>query len=291
MHKTRWSDLEFVLAVAKEGSAAAAARALGVNHATVIRRIQNFEAQWSNPIFEHRRDGYRLTEKGEVFLEAAETIGEALADLQRKAAGNEEKLGGHVRITTTDSVFPILVREVPALKRAYPDILLDLTISNQRLDLFNREADIALRPSHQPPSDLVGRKVGVLAFGLYRPADTDPTTPLQDLPWLALDNPLLDSTTGRRVSEYIEKFEITARADSFVSLAQLAEEGVGCAFMPCHLGDASDRLVRVQPAPMDLDVDVWLLSHKDILRARRVRACVDFLYGALKKRFLQTSAE
>lgn len=285
MHRIKWSDLEYVLAVAKEGSAAAAARLLGVNHATVIRRVQNFEAQWEEPIFEHRRDGYRLTDAGEVFLEAAQSIEATVSDLERKAAGGQHKLSGHVRITTTDSLFPILAEEIPALRTAYPDITLDLSMTNKRLDLFNRDADIALRPSEKPPEDLIGRRIGTLGFGMYTALPIHSAQELKKMSWLGLDDPLASSSFGRYFTLFMSDFNIVARADSFVSLKQLAEAKVGCAFLPTYLGDNSHKLTKIDTDYVKYEVDLWLLSHPDIVRAQRVRVCIDFLYKALKQKF------
>lgn len=281
----RWSDLEFVLAVAKEGSAAGAARLLNVNHATVIRRIQKFESRWPEPVFEHRRDGYRLTEKGNIFLEAAENIEKILLELERNVIGGEQELSGHVRITTTDSLFPILSQEVMNFRDAYPGITLDLTMSNQRLDLFNRDADIAIRPSNHPPPDLIGRRIGMMRFGAYGQLPFDNGNDLSKLPWLALSGPLLDSPVGQKITKFIGHFNTVARADSFVGLRLLAEAGMGCTFLPRPLGDESKQLTRLTPDPLPMDVDLWLLTHKDILRAQRIRVCVDYLYDVLKARF------
>jgi len=69
MHNLDWSDLRFVLAVAKEGSAAAAARSLDVNHSTVVRRVRAFEDRLQIRIFDHLSTGYRL-----VALPGAEAV-------------------------------------------------------------------------------------------------------------------------------------------------------------------------------------------------------------------------
>ena len=285
MHRRRWSDLEFVLAVAKEGSAAAAARLLGVNHATVIRRIQNFEAQCPEPIFEHRRDGYRLTENGEIFLEAAQNIDKILVELERKAADQEKLLSGHVRITTTDSLLPLLAAELPALRDSYPDITLDVFMTNIRLDLFNRDADIAIRPSDRPPLELVGRRIGKLKFGVYFNRRLEEDENLASLPWIALGDILLSSGAGQKIGDFIADFNNVIRADSFVGMMHLAEAGIGCGILPSYLGENSRHLKCLTPPDFDIATDIWLLSHKDILRARPVRVCVDHLYQALRVKF------
>ena len=60
MQRMDWDDVRFVLAVAREGSLAGAARALGVNHATVLRRVGGFEDRLGVTIFERTARGYRV---------------------------------------------------------------------------------------------------------------------------------------------------------------------------------------------------------------------------------------
>ncbi|GAG02828.1 unnamed protein product, partial [marine sediment metagenome] len=89
MHNLRWRDLEYVLAVASGRSVAAAARELGVNHTTVMRRVQAFEDQTNIKIFERLRTGYKTTPEGEIFLNAAISIDAIVSDLDRKIAGRD----------------------------------------------------------------------------------------------------------------------------------------------------------------------------------------------------------
>ncbi len=282
MHRTRWSDLEFVLAVAREGSAAAAARVLNVNHTTVMRRIRAFEARLSDPIFEHLATGYRLTKHGEAYLEAARSIETTLSDLDRKVASTGAELAGTVSLTTTDSIFPALIPTIAEMRAVHPEINLEILVTNSRLDLFNRDVDIAIRPSPQPPPDLIGRRVGELGFGAYAvPQAGAPTVPA-DLRWLGLEEPLASSVPGHWFQAAIGSAADGLKADSFVSLLGLAESGLGCAILPCHLGDGSPNLRRVLRDQVDFSVDMWLLTHRDILRSRRVRACSDFLFKALR---------
>ena len=286
MHSQNWGDLEYVFAVAQGGSVSAAARALGVSHTTVMRRVKAFEEQLDEPIFEHRASGYRLTAKGEMYLEAAQNIDATLADLQRKVAGGDDSLSGTVTITTTDSIFPPLVPHLKAFRAIYPDVRLEVFMTNRRLDLFNRDADIAIRPSDNPPGELVGRRCAELHFGIYATAELSrglaPDAPFDTLPWLALADPLMSSVPGRWQERTLDTSAMIARADSFKSLLDLAEAGMGLAILPCHLGEPSTVLNRVFRHRVDLHVDLWVLSHRDVLRSSRVRACNDFLYEGLK---------
>jgi DNA-binding transcriptional LysR family regulator len=287
MHILNWSDLEYVLAVARRGSVAAAARELGVNHTTVLRRVKAFEQRQGLRIFERNRSGYRLTADGEVFLDAAKAIEATVADLDRKIAGGNPALKGELSITTTDSIFPFLAADIAEFRKLHPEIVPRLAITNSRLDLDSRDADIAIRASNAPPTHLVGRRVCGVGFGVYatpEAIEADARVPLAERRWIGVEALMVAAHIGEWMAKTATEDNIVLRSTSFVSQRALAEQGLGHALLPCLLGDDSTKLVRV-PADTDgLSTGLWLLSHKDVLRSRRVRAGTDFLYRALRKK-------
>lgn len=285
MHSNRWSDLEFVLAVATKGSLASAARVLNVNHSTVQRRVQAFERTAGIKIFERLRTGYRTTPEGEMFLDAAQSIETVINDLQRKIVGSDKGLSGPLSITTTDAILPAISEDIAALQSAYPKIVAEIIITNDRLDLDRRDADIAIRASNQPPPHLVGRRICGVGFGVYATqsvADEAAHRSIDRRKWLGLDHPLSGSPAGSWMAAEIPASRVVGRAGSFAALCDLAGHGLGHVILPRHVGDASSMLVQV---PFDLGlptVGLWLLSHRDILRAPRVRIATDFLYRSLR---------
>ncbi len=285
MHNWSWSDLRFVLAVAREGSAAAAARALGVNHSTVVRRVRAFEASLDARIFDHLSTGYRLTETGEIFLDAARSIDGVVQELGRKVVGGERELAGNVRITTTDAIVTLMLDDLAELRRLHPRVTLDVRITNLQLNLDLLDAEIAVRPTRDPPPQLIGRHICDLAFGLYAAGtllDAAGEAGSGTIASLGLGGPLATSSIGRWLDETTLSGPVVARCDSFNSLLALAERGVGCAVLPCWLGDGSATLRRVVPEPLEFRNQLWLLHHRDVLRSRRVRTVADFLVESLR---------
>jgi DNA-binding transcriptional LysR family regulator len=69
-----WDDLRYVLMVAEQGTLSAAARALGVNHSTVLRRISAFEEQKGVQVFDRTSAGYRLTPESRHLLTTLRAI-------------------------------------------------------------------------------------------------------------------------------------------------------------------------------------------------------------------------
>lgn len=285
MHNWDWSDLRYVLAVAREGSAAAAARSLGVNHSTVVRRVRAFEEKASVRVFDHLSTGYRLTAEGRGFLAAAESIDGVLNELGRSIVPGDDELAGHVRITTTDSIAPLFVDDLVALRAAHPQMTIELLITNTRLNLEVLEADIAIRPTLSPPEQLVGRKICAVGFGLYVSrallASLDRPS-VESLPTLGLGGPLASSSLGKWLDESPLTGPVVMRCDTFKLLHTLAEAGAGCTILPCWIGEASPRLARVGPDLLEFRNDLWLLHHGDVRRSRTVRVVADGLVAALR---------
>ena len=294
MHKMDWNDLRYVIAVAKEGSAAAAARAIGVNHSTVVRRIKAFEKSQSIRIFDHLATGYRLTNKGQIFLDAALSIEKTINNLRLKMVGRDDELQGEVRITTTDGLYPLMVDIIAEFQQLYQGITIELIISNYQLNLKTMDADIAIRPAFEQPVNLVSRYISGLAFAIYgtdKLKRNDEFIALEKAPWLGFSEPLTGSAPGKWMSDTIPESQIKMRCNSFLTLQGIAENGAGYAVLPCYLADHSTQLSRVLPNALDLPTTIWLVSHSDILRSKRVLTCMDYLEVRLKEKQCILEAE
>jgi DNA-binding transcriptional LysR family regulator len=233
-----WNDLRFALAVANGGSLAAGGRLLGVNHTTVLRRIAALEKRLGTRLFERLPTGYSLTSQGEELIAAARGIGDTVGRLELKLAGADLSVSGPVRVTTTDtlmaSVLPAIFAE---LKAAHPGIELEVTTSNQFLNLTRREADIAIRPADDPPPSLFGRRITSVGFAVFARRDisrngTEPSADLSGRPWIVPDDSLSTTAAARWIAAEFPDVRIAARADSFVTMAALAEAGLGVAALP-----------------------------------------------------------
>lgn len=168
MQTLDWDDLRFAHAVASAGSLAAGARQLGVNHTTVMRRIASLESRLGVRLFERLPSGYALTPRGEELVEAARAIGETVVALERRLQGADLAVSGPVRITTTDTLMASLLPAIVlGLKATHPALQIEITCTNQFLNLSKREADVAIRPADDPPPGLFGRRIASVGFAVY----------------------------------------------------------------------------------------------------------------------------
>ena len=99
-----WDDARVFLAVCRESTLRGAARVLGVDQATVGRRITALEKSLNATLFLRTSDGYALTAVGEAAMRAVEKMEHSALELQRRIQGLDDRLTGIVRVTTTDSL-------------------------------------------------------------------------------------------------------------------------------------------------------------------------------------------
>ncbi|WP_105385088.1 LysR family transcriptional regulator [Neorhizobium alkalisoli] len=283
MHSWDWDDLKYVLAVADHGSLAAAARVLGVNHSTVLRRISSFETANGFRVFDRLTSGYALTDTGEDLLHPARQMQGILRQLESKLRGKDERLEGALRVTTCDTLMgSVLPRILAGFSELHPGITVALTTGSFVTDLAQRDADVALRTGDTAPDALVGRRAVDVSFAIYGTPEliernTGKTAAEFDR-WVAPDMTLGGMKISRWLGKTIPESSIAMRGDSLVSLQRAAECGQGFAVLPCYLGSSSKNLEKVEhPDLNEMATGLWVLTHRDLRRTARVRAFTSYV--------------
>ena len=273
-----WNDLRLFLAVARAGTLSGAARALGVTHTTVFRRIGAYEQRLGVRLFDRLPTGYVLTAPGEDMRNSVERIEEEIAALALKVTGQDQRLSGTIRITATDMLaIGVLPPHLAAFRAKWPGIEIEVIVSDRVLDLTRREADVALRVGNPAQETLVGRRVGRLAFAVYAATGCESDPASGD--WVgfgASHGPL-----SRHLARWWPGMRQVYRTNSILGAVAAAKAGIGLAALPCALADREAGLIRVAPLPEDFGLDMWLLTHEDLRTTARIRALMDFMAAAL----------
>ncbi|CAB3765235.1 LysR family transcriptional regulator [Paraburkholderia solisilvae] len=146
--------------VAEERSFAAAARAMGLSVATVSRGVSRLEARLGARLLNRTSRQLALTEFGLTVAESASRIYRDAEDTEGAARDLSGQPRGLVRLAIPMSyglrwVAPIL----PDFFRAYPEVSIDLHLSDATVDLVGEGFDAALRIAVLPDSSLVARRI------------------------------------------------------------------------------------------------------------------------------------
>ena len=250
-----WNQLRLILAIARAGTLAGAARHLGVSHATAYRRLGRLEAALGETLFTRGTGGYTATAAGRRLVAAAETAEAAITH----AAEAESTQPARLTVATTELLFEGLVAELLSLFQAmHPDIALDIVIDGRVENLAHRRVDIAIRPGNTPPDYLIGRPVGTITQAVYRLVDK-PATPAPC--WVMPDTQSEHTAllAWHRTQRHARDGACYVNTEMGARRAVLA--GLGQAVLPTYIGEGDPRLVRVAPPIEALATQCWLLHH------------------------------
>jgi DNA-binding transcriptional LysR family regulator len=276
-----WDDVRYFLAVARGGSVRAAAGHLGVNHSTVLRRIAQLEERLGAHMFEKLPSGYRLTVAGEEVLELAKQMEASSQELESRVFGRDQSVRGLLRVTLTPPLAThLLMPDFANFARLHPDIEMDILSSGDLANLTNREADVAIRVVYDRktlPQNLHGLKGPELFGSVYIARDRLATwragTP-DPIRWIVISiHGIPDWASESKVPATGVPFRTTDAEAQFAAVRQ----GLGITALPCFMADADPLLVRVPGAPLHKYGAVWLLTHGETRKTKRVQLFTAFL--------------
>jgi DNA-binding transcriptional LysR family regulator len=152
--------LNYLLKVADTLSFSRAAKAFGVPASSISRRITDLEAELGVELLHRTTRTVRLTETGAQYLEQVRAGLAQLQDAEELVGHRSQTPSGTLRISTMPGYGQMLL--MPALRdfnAQYPDIVLDVHLSDALVDLGRDQIDIAIRGGRQPQDRVVARKL------------------------------------------------------------------------------------------------------------------------------------
>ncbi len=274
-----WDDLKVVLAVARERTQSAAARRLHVNQTTVARRLSAIEQDLSARLF-LRVDGALVpTDAGMDLIGRAEAVEADVLALEASVAGRDAGASGTVRVTSV----PILVNRllapaVPALRRDHSGLRLELIADPRSLSLTRREADIALRLARPVGEAALARRIGTVAYAVYRAAGD--ATP--DPPWIAYEEALEHLPQARWIHRAMGGSQPALCVNDAEGLLAAVRAGVGRSVLPCFVAEADSALVREGGPEPVAERELWLVVHRDLRPLASVSAVLDWIVATVR---------
>ncbi len=276
-----WDDLRFFLALKRHGSLSAAAKHLHVAQSTVGRRLASLEASLGVRLLNRTPDGYVATLAGKGVREHAERLEAEVMALEHGVGGRDIRMAGLVRVTCAETVADhILAAGLATLHHQHPDIMIELIPDARELSLSMREADISVRLKQPDQHDLVVRRIGTIAFGLYASAGYLEDNEMPDVaagcPGHALitqREDLQDATQTGWLSDIASGARVSLVTSSHEAAVSAALQGGGIACLARFRADREPGLVRLS-APAVPASGLWLVVHRDNRQTPRIRAAL-----------------
>jgi DNA-binding transcriptional LysR family regulator len=287
-----WEDLKYFMALAKEKRLQRAAKLIKSNHTTVYRRINQFEEKFEVQLFERTPSGYYLTPAGEELYEKVQGLEERMDSVFNSLSGLETKLKGRILITTTPSIATtFLPKIIKKFQKLWPDLIVDLKVSNQFYNLSKREADIAIRPSSDVPLHLIGRNLGKLNFGMYgskgylkeHGGADNLLKNLDKHTFLSLDESFERLKSKKWLDGKLNEDSRIYKVDDLTIMAKMCAEGIGLGLLPHYFKEIYKNIELVFEPKEFVGSDLWILTHENMSKVPKVKTCTDFLFDEISK--------
>ncbi len=293
-YEVDWNLVRTFVSVVEAGSLAGAARALALAHPTVARHIQQLESQLGIALFERTANGLVLNDAGQRLADVALRMRREARTLESVGENVRSETTGRVRITIAE----LLADLVPELLVPLKDLegaearFFELIVSRERLNLLEREADVAIRHVRPEQTELVCRKLGAVPMGAW--ASEDYLDRFGQPSMRTLDeHRFIDGLSTRGFTLALERLGYTVpdsqvpfRTDCLQSQRRAAELGWGLVGLPDYLGDSTPGLVKVLgDAPEEVALDIWLVARPAMRQQKLLRLVYDTLVEGLSEAF------
>lgn len=272
-----WQDLHYFSVLTRTGSLSAAARALGVDHATIGRRVASLEQALALRLVDRLPRRSPLTAEGKAIAELVEDMARLTQSIERRARGLSLSPVTTVRISAPPAVAARLIApRVVEFHREHPDITLALAGATQNAALDRSEADLAVRMARPVEKDLLIRRIGAMRFGLYATRE-QAAQPPEALAFIAYDATLDHVAQQVWLRSILAGRPIIFQASDLFGQQEAARAGLGAAVLPCFMGDNDAMLVKLPVKELPPIRDLWLTAYPDIGRSPVMRTVMTFL--------------
>jgi DNA-binding transcriptional LysR family regulator len=280
-----WSDLRIFLAVAREGTLGAAARKLGQSQPTMGRRLRALEQSLGQVLFQRTGDGFVLTDEGSAVLAHAERMEEEALALQRQLVGQDQRLDGVLRLSSSDWFGVHMLAPVLAeFATRQPRVVVELLTDARLYSLPRREADMLFRITPFDEPEVISRRLLHIEYGVYVKSGSDHRPRAGDglgTPLITMDTAFGGMPDAVWLKRVLPNAHVLSRSNSRDVQGRLCAEGAGLAVLPRPLGDALAGVQRIELGEQPPGRDTYVGYHRDLRRLARLRALLDLIIERL----------
>lgn len=285
-----WDDARMFLAVARTGQLLGASRRLGVNHATLSRRVSALEEALKTRLLIRRTNGCDLTAEGEAFLRAAERMETEMLAVQASIGRIDTAVAGTVRVGAPDGFgVSFLAPRLGRLTARHPELKIQLVPVPRSFSLSQREADIAITLERPEQGRLVSSKLTDYTLGLYASRDylAENGTPetVEDLKShrrVGYVEDLIFTASLNFTGEIMRSWDASFEISSATGQTEAVRSGAGIGILHDYIARQHGELVRLLPAN-SIRRAYWTTWHESARDLVRVRTVAEFVQEIVRQ--------
>jgi DNA-binding transcriptional LysR family regulator len=281
-----WDDLKVFIAAARAGSLGGASERLGIDPATVGRRVARLETSFKATLVARTSTGLQLTAAGaQLFRKALEA---ETAILSAESVTQSDLVAGTVRMSAAEGFGTrILAPALPSLTRARPGLRIELAAHAGFLSPSRREVDMAITLSVPEAHRLVVEPLTHYQLALYaspnylekhgRPGTIEDLRRFEIVGYI---DDLLYAPELRYLDEILPGLMPTLSSSSIRAQQAMITAGAGIGVLPCFLAEGLEQVLGKN---VGIVRRFWLSTHRDVHETARLRAVTRWLKDYIQK--------
>lgn len=282
--------------VVERGSFSAVARELQTSQPTISKVLQALETRLGGKLIARSTRKLSLTDEGQRYYNECRTILAAVDAAEHSFQSGREKVAGPLKIGSSVSFGRLQIApRLPDFLKHYPDVQIDLQLSDQSLDLVGEGLDVTFRIGALNDSGLIARHVGsthrvTVASPDYLRQNGQPQTPQELGRHNCLMFNLLSSQNLWVYTKDAQRHEVqikgNAQSNNSEAIREMVLGGLGIALSPVWLFSEDLSAGRVSAILQDystLSLPIYAVSLANRRQSARVKAFVDYMAQALDK--------
>ncbi|MBB3460486.1 LysR family transcriptional regulator [Rhizobium sp. BK377] len=279
-----WDDVRIFLAVARAGQILAASKRLGLNHATLSRRLTSLEEALKTRLFIRRTNGCELSAEGAIFLASAERMETEMLAAQANLGHTDTAIAGTVRVGAPDGFgVSFLAPRMGRLIERHPALKIQLVPVPRSFSLSQREADIAITLERPEQGRLVSSKLTDYTLGLYASRDylaqhgkPEHVDALKAHPRIGYVEDLIFTASLNFSAEVMRSWDAGFEISTAIGQTEAVRSGAGIGILHDYIARQYQELVRILPQ-VSIRRAYWTTYHESARDLVRVRSVIDFL--------------
>ena len=291
-----WDKLKIFHVVAQAGSFTKASGTLNLSQSAISRQIQSLEQTLKTSLFERHARGLSLTEDGETLFKTANEVIVHLKDVETSLMEKKNKPSGKLIVTTVVGFGSIwLTPRIKEFMDKYPEMEVEVIVTDKELDLSTREADVAVWMRQPTQLSYIQKKLIDINYHIYGSPkyleengypntvkDLDKhkfivygkgtPSPLSQTDWIL--------KVGKKDSS---KRKPVMRVNNIYSLLLAVESGVGLAALPDYMVQEKSTLVKVLPNVDGPKYEAHFVYPQSLKNVARVKSFRDFIFDKVNE--------
>jgi DNA-binding transcriptional LysR family regulator len=279
-----WDDVRMFLAVARTGQILAASKRLGVNHATLSRRVTALEESLKSRLLIRRTNGCELTAEGEIFVHAAERMETEMLAAQAQIGRIDTAIAGTVRVGAPDGFgVSFLAPRLGRLTARFPELRIQLVPIPRSFSLSQREADIAITLERPEQGRLISSKLTDYTLGLYASQEylaangaIETIENLKSHRRIGYVEDLIFTASLNFTGEVMRSWDAAFEISSATGQTEAVRSSAGVGILHNYIARQYPELIRILP-DTTIRRAYWTTYHESARDLVRVRTVADFL--------------